>query len=112
MKAIGTRIMAYTKRSKPARKVASKTVAPPVMEASRTPLEEDGKASDQLPESANGFEAGEMKVEPAPRNKDLPGTSGHQTVTLRRYEWLDILDTIEGTDELAIAYDRISKQIS
>lgn len=110
MKAIGTNIMAYTKNKKPARKVASKTVAPPVMEASRTPLEEDGKASDQLPESANA--APVVEAEPIPRNKDLPGTSGHQTVTLRRYEWLDILDTIEGTDELAIAYDRISKQIS
>ena len=103
-------------RKRTARKIAKKP-APSIIEASRTPLEDDGKASTVLPESANAAPLPDIPDEsvpdpqPAIPNRDQPGSSKHMSVTLRKYEWLDLLDILEGSESVAVSCKRIETQI-
>jgi len=103
-------------RKRTARKIAKKP-APSIIEATRTPLEEEGRPSVVLPESANAAPLPDIPDESVPEpqpeiaNKDQPGSSKHVSVTLRKYEWLDLLDILEGSESVGVSCKRIESQI-
>ena len=139
-----------------------KSSAEPISE--RTPREESGQASDQLPEEGKGIKAvvardstletvgdyviktieeppikpvekdsdfvkmrveeyvvppAEMPTEnkeppvadPRRNYREMDGASKHESVTLRHYEWQEIMDILEGSASVAISVKRIEAQI-
>jgi hypothetical protein len=95
---------------KPATKVATKVTS------ERIERDESGMASDQMIPapivSMSSTEPYPVDEPKKPLNREVAGADKHISIMLRRYEWLDILDTIDFMDgKVGLAANRIRAQL-